>query len=134
MSLSGFWRRMRGYGQPRDELTIDLAADDQMDLSMAIIGLDDQQLSALGWTPDRRREVFDALNAHALDNFNRGVVVGSRNEPIPVRLPEEDWKRIFALALIAKDQFPHSWPIRVIGRIAAEGLKPPRLGQPPAQR
>ncbi|MEA1015336.1 hypothetical protein [Sphingosinicella sp. LY1275] len=66
MDLSGFWRRMRDNEQRRGELTIDLAAGDQMDLSIAIIDLEDQQLSALGWTPDQRREVFDALNAHAL--------------------------------------------------------------------
>lgn len=129
MSVSAFWRKLKGYRQPSGDLVIDLHSDDEMDLGVALLDADERLKQSLRLDGANFIRVYDALNYYSMQEHQKGRIVD--NVMVPVRLSETDWKAIAAFCLIAKDQVSEQWPIRVVGRIAAETAKAyPKAGGP----
>lgn len=118
MRIGALWRRLTGRERPSDTLVVQLHSDDEMDLSAALLRADSDLKASLGLDGPNFLRVHRALNEHSMREFRNGRVVD--DAMVSVRLSKEDWKAVFAFCLIAKDQVPGKWPIRVIGRIAAE--------------
>lgn len=123
MSALAFWRKLRGFRQPSETLTIDILSDDILDLGKFLIALPDRSLTGMHWTRDGRNRAFEALNAHAMRRFNIDGTVDPENSMQPVTMSKDDWRKVALIAMAAqKIKGPGEWPSRVALRIMAEGL------------
>lgn len=91
-----------------------------MDLSTAFLQLSDAQLGQIGSDRAGRIRIMEALNAYALERHAQGVVVN--DQMVPVRLSRRDWKVVYDFCRAANALIPGSWPLRVLGRVAAETM------------
>lgn len=121
--MKAFWRKIAGYRQPADVLTIDIMGDDIEDLSMYLVSLPDAALRALRWSRDDRNRVFEAVNAHAMSRYKTRGDVDPENRLQPVTLPRADWRKLYRAVMAARKMSgAGKWPGRVALRLMAEGL------------
>ena len=126
MRLGEIWKR------PGRAIRIEFAADDLMELWMAILRLTDRQLSRLEWSSGRQLAALTALNSFTMSELRAGGL-GKPATTIPVTMAKEDWQRIEQLCEEEELGSGAGWCARTLTAIKAATLAL-ALGEPIAVR
>jgi hypothetical protein len=126
MRFGEIWRK------PDKPISIELAADDLMELWMAVLRLTDRQRSRLDWSSVRQRATLTALNSFTMSELRAGRL-GKLAATIPVTMAKEDWRKIERLCEEEEEQGSGAgWCARTLTTIKtatlARALRTPLAG------
>jgi hypothetical protein len=114
MSLGDLWRRLSGRSTADELIEIEANGDDLAELARALPHLSKDMIDKLGWSREQALAAADALADRA---------PATAGTPRAISLPEQDWKRLYRMIAILRQQGTHGWTTRVMARISAGSIK-----------
>lgn len=116
MNLSDLWGRLSGRPAAQEDIEIAAMPDDLAELAGILPRLTKEMLEKLEWS----REDAQGIAQFLLGGDGASI---PQDRPMAVRLPEQQWKRIYRVVALLRQQGMQGWTTRLMARISAASIK-----------